>query len=99
MGMCFFCAFVGGNCTYYTLRICLYRPCIPLLTMAAAPVASRPPPRNLQVHVSYDDSWARRDIMGVHPQSQPGLFWVGACVPAGRLVADDFFALADVAEK
>ena len=25
--------------------------------------------------------------MGVHPQKQPGLFFVGACVPAGRLQA------------
>jgi Nitrite/Sulfite reductase ferredoxin-like half domain len=30
---------------------------------------------------------------------QNGYFWVGACVPAGRIVADDFFAFADIAEK
>lgn len=24
---------------------------------------------------------------------------MGACVPAGRIVADDFFAFADIAEK
>jgi hypothetical protein len=30
---------------------------------------------------------------------QNGYFWVGACVPAGRITADDFFAFADIAEK
>jgi len=52
-----------------------------------------------QVHVKYDDVWERRDVLGVHPQKQEGLFWVGACVPAGRLTADDFHAFAEVAEK
>jgi ferredoxin-nitrite reductase len=52
-----------------------------------------------QAHVEYEDEWQRRDVLGVHAQKQPGLFWAGACVPAGRLLADDFYALADVAEK
>jgi ferredoxin-nitrite reductase len=51
------------------------------------------------VHVAYDDVWARRDVMGVHPQKQPGMFWAGACVPAGRMHTADFYALADAAEK
>jgi sulfite reductase beta subunit-like hemoprotein len=55
------------------------------------------PPR--QVHVAYDDEWPRRDVLGVHPQKQAGLFWAGACVPAGRLLAADFHALADACEK
>lgn len=36
-----------------------------------------------------------------HPKFglQNGYFWVGACVPAGRITADDFFDFADIAEK
>lgn len=43
-------------------------------------------------------TWERRDILGVHPQKQEGLYWVGACVPAGRLQAQDFEDMARVAE-
>ena len=50
------------------------------------------------VQVRHDDHWERRDVLGVHPQKQPGLCWVGACVPAGRLHADDFDVLARIAE-
>ena len=53
----------------------------------------------LQVHAAYDDVWQRRDVMGIHAQQQEGLFWAGAVVPAGRLVATDFYGLADAAEK
>jgi hypothetical protein len=49
-----------------------------------------------QVH--HDGPWERRDLLGVHPQRQPGLNWVGACVPAGRLHAADFDEIARVAE-
>lgn len=41
----------------------------------------------------------RRNILGVHKQKQEGLSWVGACVPAGRISADEFDALADLADK
>jgi len=41
------------------------------------------------VHASYDTPWERRDVLGVHPQKQEGLSWVGASVPSGRLQADD----------
>lgn len=41
----------------------------------------------------------RRNILGVHCQKQAGYSWVGACVPAGRLTADDFYQLADLADK
>jgi ferredoxin-nitrite reductase len=51
------------------------------------------------VHVTYDDVWERRDVLGVHPQKQAGYYWVGACVPSGRLFAEDFFAFADIADK
>lgn len=41
------------------------------------------------VHVAYDAPWERRDLLGVHPQKQEGLSWVGASVPSGRITADD----------
>ena len=47
----------------------------------------------------YDDVWERRDVLGVHPQKQEGYSWVGACVPTGRIFAQDFYDFADVAEK
>lgn len=50
------------------------------------------------VQVDHSDHWERRDILGVHPQKQPGMFWVGACVPAGRMVAQDFDECARIAE-
>ena len=49
--------------------------------------------------MAYDDAWERRDVMGIHPQAQEGLHWAGAVVPAGRMLAADFHALADVADK
>lgn len=48
--------------------------------------------------VQYDDQWKRRDVLGVHPQRQEGLFWVGACVPVGRLQSDDMDDMAHIAE-
>lgn len=52
-----------------------------------------------EVHVAYEDDFPRRDVLGIHPQKQRGLVWVGACIPVGRLQADDLEALADVAER
>ncbi|PSC71680.1 ferredoxin-nitrite reductase [Micractinium conductrix] len=52
-----------------------------------------------EVHLAYDDEWVRRDVLGVHAQKQEGLFWAGANVPAGRMLAADFHALADAANK
>ncbi len=49
--------------------------------------------------VQYDTPWERRDVLGVHPQKQEGFSWAGACVPAGRLFPDDFYAFADACEK
>ena len=28
--------------------------------------------------VQYPDKWERRSVLGIHPQKQEGLFWVGA---------------------
>jgi ferredoxin-nitrite reductase len=50
-------------------------------------------------HIKYDDVWKRRSVLGIHPQKQDGLFWACASVPVGRLHAQDFFDLADVAER
>lgn len=47
----------------------------------------------------YATPFQRRNVLGVHPQKQAGLSWVGACVPAGRLSNDDLDQLADVADK
>ena len=52
-----------------------------------------------EVHVQYESAWERRDVMGVHPQAQPGLSWVGVVIPAGRMFAADFDDFAAVAEK
>jgi ferredoxin-nitrite reductase len=42
--------------------------------------------------------WEKRDHLGVFPQKQEGLSYIGLCVPVGRLLADDMFDLARIAE-
>lgn len=42
--------------------------------------------------------WERRDYLGVHPQKQEGLSYVGLHIPVGRLQADDMDELARLAE-
>ena len=49
--------------------------------------------------MQYDDAFPRRDLVGVHPQKQEGLFWGCCCVPAGRLHAEDFYDFARVADE
>ena len=51
------------------------------------------------VAVDHAGTFERRDILGVHAQKQPGLFWAGACIPVGRLFASDFEALASASER
>ena len=41
----------------------------------------------------------RRDHVGVHPQRQPGLMYVGCVVPVGRLRGSDLVAAAGLAER
>jgi ferredoxin-nitrite reductase len=41
----------------------------------------------------------RSGHIGVHPQSQPGLHYIGVSVPVGRLSAGQMLALADIAER
>lgn len=40
-----------------------------------------------------------RDHVGIHPQKQPGLSYVGSVVLRGRITADQLQAAADVAER
>ncbi len=42
--------------------------------------------------------WDKRDHLGVHPQKQAGLNYVGLHVPVGRLYAEDFFELGRLAD-
>ncbi|MDY7049199.1 MAG: ferredoxin--nitrite reductase [Microcystis panniformis WG22] len=42
--------------------------------------------------------WEKRDHLGVFPQKQEGLSYIGLYVPVGRLFADDMFDLARIAE-
>ncbi|CAN6233317.1 unnamed protein product [Urochloa humidicola] len=46
-----------------------------------------------------DKAWERRDYLGVHPQKQEGLSYVGLHVPVGRLQAADMFELARLADE
>jgi ferredoxin-nitrite reductase len=42
--------------------------------------------------------WERRDYLGVHPQKQEGLSYVGLHIPVGRVQADDMDELARLAD-
>ncbi len=41
----------------------------------------------------------RAGHIGVHPQSQPGLHYIGVSVPVGRLPVDQMLAVAEIAES
>ncbi|KAL6218830.1 hypothetical protein ACLB2K_012038 [Fragaria x ananassa] len=43
--------------------------------------------------------WERRDYIGVHPQKQEGLSFVGLHIPVGRIQADDMDELARIADE
>uniref|UniRef100_A0A0E0CRW7 Ferredoxin--nitrite reductase, chloroplastic n=1 Tax=Oryza meridionalis TaxID=40149 RepID=A0A0E0CRW7_9ORYZ len=57
-------------------------------------VLERPAPEDL-----IDKKWQRRDYLGVHPQKQEGLSYVGLHVPVGRVQAADMFELARLADQ
>ncbi|MGV3618826.1 MAG: nitrite/sulfite reductase [Fimbriimonas sp.] len=40
-----------------------------------------------------------RDHLGINPQKQPGLFWIGAAVLSGRLTADQVYECARIADE
>ncbi|KAM7482504.1 hypothetical protein LguiB_007087 [Lonicera macranthoides] len=46
-----------------------------------------------------DKQWERRDYLGVHPQKQEGLSFVGLHIPVGRVQANDMDELANLADK
>lgn len=43
--------------------------------------------------------WKRREMLGVHPQKQEGLSFVGIHIPVGRVQADDMDELARLADE
>ncbi|AFY60289.1 ferredoxin--nitrite reductase [Synechococcus sp. PCC 6312] len=43
-------------------------------------------------------NWEKRDHLGVYPQKQPGLNYVGLHIPVGRLYASDFLGLGRLAQ-
>jgi ferredoxin-nitrite reductase len=55
--------------------------------------------RKLEAEAEKDEfDWEKRDHIGVYPQKQPGLNYVGLHIPVGRLYAQDMFDLARMAE-
>ena len=55
--------------------------------------------RTLQAEAEKDEiDWEKRDHVGVYPQKQPQLNYVGLHIPIGRLYAQDMFDLARIAE-
>ncbi|PSB13335.1 ferredoxin--nitrite reductase [filamentous cyanobacterium CCP2] len=55
--------------------------------------------RDLQSAAPEDEiDWDKRDHIGVYPQKQAGLNYVGLHVPIGRLYAPDMFEIARLAE-
>lgn len=49
--------------------------------------------------MQHEDTWERRDLLGVHKQKQDGLCWVGCGVPGGRIHTEDFYEVARLAEE
>ncbi len=45
-----------------------------------------------------EPSTVQQDHLGIHPQKQPGKFWIGTSVITGRLTADQILAAAHIAE-
>lgn len=65
-------------------------------------VVKRMPRKNLERASSedlVDKQWERRDYLGVHPQKQEGLSYVGLHIPVGRVQADDMDELARLADE
>ncbi|SDO26122.1 ferredoxin-nitrite reductase [Filomicrobium insigne] len=49
--------------------------------------------------VSQPNGQDRQAHIGVHPQSQPGLVWIGVALPVGRLSCDQMRTLADISRE
>lgn len=69
--------------------------------MFRSEVAKRMPQKELE-RASDEDlvqkQWERRDYLGVHPQKQEGLSYIGINIPVGRVQADDMDELARLAD-
>ncbi|KAK4799689.1 hypothetical protein SAY86_025054 [Trapa natans] len=46
-----------------------------------------------------DKKWIRRDNLGVHPQKQEGLSFIGLHIPVGRVQADDMDELSRLSDE
>eukprot|EP00268_Persea_americana_P040637 TRINITY_DN40422_c0_g1_i1.p1 TRINITY_DN40422_c0_g1~~TRINITY_DN40422_c0_g1_i1.p1 ORF type:complete len:578 (-),score=110.51 TRINITY_DN40422_c0_g1_i1:357-2090(-) len=65
-------------------------------------VVKRMPRQELERSSSQDlvqKEWERRDYLGVHPQKQAGLSFVGLHVPVGRAQAQEMIELARLADE
>ncbi|KAL5992822.1 hypothetical protein ACLOJK_013741 [Asimina triloba] len=65
-------------------------------------VAKRMPRQELERSSSEDliqKDWERRECLGVHPQKQQGLSFVGLHVPVGRVQAQEMIELARLADE
>ena len=61
-------------------------------------VAAKLPYPLLMAAAKDELTWDKRDHLGVYPQKQTGLNYVGLHVPVGRLYCADFFELARLAQ-
>jgi ferredoxin-nitrite reductase len=57
----------------------------------------RPLARIAPAHIEPRPACSRTAHIGVHPQRQPGLAWIGVCLPVGRLSVAQMKGLADIA--
>ena len=66
-------------------------------------VAARMKPKHYLERASacelVDPTWQRRDYLGIHPQKQAGLHYVGLHVPVGRLQSTDMLEIARLADE
>ena len=58
-----------------------------------------PLPSAGECHLYANPDPLEQDHVGVHPQIQDGLSYVGMAVPTGRISAEQLFALADLADR
>jgi ferredoxin-nitrite reductase len=56
---------------------------------------TRVPAEAIRVHVAQD----RQAHVGVHPQKQTGLNWIGVVLPVGKLLPDQMRGLADLSRR
>lgn len=70
--------------------------------MFRSEVVKRMPQQELE-RASIEDlvekQWKRRDYLGIYPQKQEGLSYVGLHIPVGRVQADDMDELARLADE